>query len=60
MTRRGIDIPRKLVAMQKMTAGDLRAKYAELFGEPSRSGNLRAAPAGPGFRASEDAHSAVA
>ena len=34
-----IDIEAELAAMQQMTAKQLRAKYAELFGERSRSSN---------------------
>ncbi len=39
MGKRKIDIPRELTAMKNMSAGDLRGKYAELYGEASRSGN---------------------
>ena len=35
----GTDITKELAAIEKMTARELRAKYAELFGEESRSGN---------------------
>ena len=34
-----INVPRELAAIEKMTPGELRAKYAELFGEESRSSN---------------------
>lgn len=34
-----INVPRELAVMEKMTPGELRAKYRELFGEESRSGN---------------------
>lgn len=34
-----IDIEMELATLQKMTPKQLRSKYAELFGEPSRSGN---------------------
>ena len=34
-----IDVPGELAAMEKMAAKELRAKYEELYGEPSRSGN---------------------
>ncbi len=33
------DVPKELVAMERMTAGQLRARYYELFGEESRSCN---------------------
>jgi len=36
-----LDVAAKLAAMEKMTAGQLREKYRELFGEESRSGNRR-------------------
>jgi hypothetical protein len=36
---RKADIERELAAMQQMSPAELRAKYAELFGEASRSGN---------------------
>ena len=39
MSERKTNIPRKLAALEKMTSGELRAKYRELFGEESRSGN---------------------
>lgn len=39
MNTRTIDIPAQLAAMNKMTSTELREKYAELFGERSRSGN---------------------
>ncbi|HHQ14008.1 MAG TPA: DUF2924 domain-containing protein [Chromatiales bacterium] len=32
-------IERELVALQDMTPAQLRERYAELYGEPSRSGN---------------------
>lgn len=35
----GVNIDRELAALRRMTAGELRAKYEELFGEQSRSGN---------------------
>jgi hypothetical protein len=34
-----INVPRELVAMEKMGPGGLRARYRELFDEESRSGN---------------------
>jgi len=34
-----MNVPRELAAMAKMTPGQLRVKYRELFGEESRSGN---------------------
>ncbi|MCC6581532.1 MAG: DUF2924 domain-containing protein [Phycisphaeraceae bacterium] len=39
MHTRTIDLPAQLAAMNKMTSTQLRARYAELFGERSRSGN---------------------
>ncbi len=36
-----LDVAAELAAMEKMTAGGLREKYRELFGEESRSGNRR-------------------
>lgn len=39
MTQRMIDVPAELAAMEKMSAKALRAKYEDLFGERSRSGN---------------------
>lgn len=39
MATDAIDVRAELDAMQEMTATQLRAKYAELFGERSRSGN---------------------
>jgi len=33
------NVKRELAALAKMTAGQLRQRYADLFGEPSRSGN---------------------
>ena len=39
MAKRRIDIPKELAAMEKMTAGELRDRYADLYGEQSRSGN---------------------
>ncbi|MCL2701721.1 MAG: DUF2924 domain-containing protein [Phycisphaerae bacterium] len=33
------NVPRELAAMAKMSAGELRSRYRELFGEESRSGN---------------------
>ena len=39
MNTRMIDIQAQLAAMHKMTSTQLREKYAELFGERSRSGN---------------------
>ena len=35
----GVKIDKELAALRRMTAGELRAKYEELFGERSRSGN---------------------
>jgi len=35
------DVAAEVAAMEKMTAGQLREKYRELFGEESRSGNRR-------------------
>jgi len=34
-----INVPRELAALEKMPPSELRAKYRELFGEESRSGN---------------------
>jgi len=34
-----IDVPRELAALERMTAGGLREKYRQLFGQVSRSGN---------------------
>jgi len=36
-----MDIATELAAMERMTPADLRVKYAELYGEESRSGNRR-------------------
>lgn len=33
------DVAQELAAIEKMTARELRTKYAQLFGEESRSGN---------------------
>lgn len=33
------DIDSELAALSRMTAGQLRARYQEVFGEPTRSGN---------------------
>jgi hypothetical protein len=33
------DVEQTVATLGRMTAGQLRAKYLELFGEPSRSGN---------------------
>ena len=33
------DVAKSLALIEKMTAGELRKKYAELFGDESRSGN---------------------
>ena len=35
------NIAKAIAQMEKMTAGELRREYAELFGEESRSGNRR-------------------
>jgi Protein of unknown function (DUF2924) len=34
-----MNIPRELAALQRMTAKELRAKYAEVFGEATTTGN---------------------
>ena len=34
-----MDLKMEIMALQKMTAGQLRQKHVELFGEPSRSSN---------------------
>lgn len=34
-----LDINAEVAAMNRMTVGELRERYAEVFGEPSRSGN---------------------
>ncbi len=39
MSKRKNSIPRELAALKKMTPGELRSRYADLYGEPSRSGN---------------------
>jgi len=39
MSKREINMPRELAALAKMTPGELRGRYADLYGEPSRSGN---------------------
>jgi len=39
MIKARLDITKELAAMEKMTATQLRARHAELFGEESRSGN---------------------
>src|SRR5215472_14603604 len=33
------DLTHELVNLQRQTVADLRARYAELFGEPTRAGN---------------------
>lgn len=35
----GTDMNKEIAALRRMTAGELRGKYADLFGEGSRSGN---------------------
>ena len=35
----GTDMNKEIAALRRMTAGQLRDKYIELFGEKSRSGN---------------------
>jgi len=35
----GPDMNKEIAALRRMTAGELRGKYLELFGEESRSGN---------------------
>jgi len=35
----GLDMNKEILALRRMTAGELRGKYRELFGEESRSGN---------------------
>jgi hypothetical protein len=35
----GVNTDKELAALRRMTAAELRAKYEELFGERSRSGN---------------------
>jgi len=39
MARRKINIPKELAAMEKMTVGELRDRYTDLYDEQSRSGN---------------------
>jgi hypothetical protein len=39
----GMDVNKEIAALRRMTAGELRAKYRELFGEESRSGNKQCA-----------------
>jgi hypothetical protein len=34
-----LDVGQELAALRDMTGGELRHKYAELFGEPTRTGN---------------------
>jgi Protein of unknown function (DUF2924) len=34
-----LNVVKELAALQKMGTNDLRARYAEVFGEPTRSGN---------------------
>jgi len=34
-----VDMNKEILTLRRMTAGELRGKYAELFGEKSRSGN---------------------
>ena len=34
-----LNIAREVAAMGRMTATELRAKHAEVFGEPTKSGN---------------------
>ena len=34
-------LARELAALERMTAAELRDRYAELFGEPPASGNRR-------------------
>ena len=35
----GLDMNKEILALRRMTAGELRARYEKLFGERSRSGN---------------------
>lgn len=39
VTETKINIPRELAALERMTSSQLRMKYAEVFGEESRSGH---------------------
>ena len=39
MSKRIINVSRELAAMEKMTPRELRDRYADLYNEPSRSGN---------------------
>jgi hypothetical protein len=34
------NIAKELAALRKMSPAELRERYAELYGEPSRSGNI--------------------
>jgi hypothetical protein len=34
-----LDVAQELTALRRLTIGELRHKYAELFGEPTRTGN---------------------
>ena len=34
-----VNVAKELAALKKMTAGELRDRYAKLYGEPTRSGN---------------------
>ena len=34
-----LNIGREIAALRRMTPKELRARYAEVFGEPTRSGN---------------------
>ena len=38
-TDKPLTLTRELAALERMTAAELRDKYAELFGEPAASGN---------------------
>jgi hypothetical protein len=35
----GLNIGKELAALQRLTVNDLRRRYADLFGEPTRTGN---------------------
>lgn len=34
-------VPKQIAALERMTVGQLQKRYAEVFGEPARSGNKR-------------------
>ncbi len=36
-----IDVPTTVAALERLTVGELRQRYLEVFGEPTRSGNRR-------------------